>query len=177
MARGCAVCLHPQLEKINQALVARQSHASLAKAFHVSDDSVDRHVSRGHLVIAAPPLPKLNEDLDIVGQLRELIGLARRIMQRAEETDQLAAATNGVKALVQIFELMARLTGQLDSGGGTQVNVLIQQQQKREADQELQLSRLTVEERCQLRYLYTKMQSELPVLGGTDGNRSTEPLS
>ena len=178
MARSCTICRHSQREQINQALVAGMVQLQVAERWKVSKDSVSRHVLSNHVprnVIMGSDAPS-EEDEPILDRLQELIGFARSIMKRAQETNQLTAAINAVRELARIFELMARLTGQLDEGG-TRVNVLIQQQQQREAVQEAQLSRLTVEERRQLRYLYAKMQGELPAPGVIDGNRAAQPLA
>jgi len=64
----------------------------------------------------------------------------------------------GVRELARIFELIAKLTGQLDQG--TRVNVLVAQQRAEEAEQELMLERSTVAERLELRRLVAKAQSE-----------------
>ncbi|MBV8771621.1 MAG: hypothetical protein JO166_04715 [Deltaproteobacteria bacterium] len=63
-----------------------------------------------------------------------------------------------MRELARIFELIAKLTGQLDEG--TRVNVLVQQQQQAAAEQELMLERLTVAERLELRRLVAKAQGE-----------------
>jgi hypothetical protein len=163
----------------------------IADRWNISQDSVSRHLVSHHVPRnvkddaavsrylvshqvsrdAAPrddAAPSEEEDLPILDRLRELIGFARTIMQRAQETNQFTAAINGVRELSRIFELIAKLTGQLDESG-TRVNIAIVQQQQRQVDQELQLSRLSVEERQQLRHLFMKMQNELPA-GGIDGN-------
>ena len=100
------------------------------------------------------------ESGDIVDKLQELITIAWDILTRSIDANQYSAAMSGVRELARIFELIARLTGQLDEG--TRVNVLVQQQRQRDAAQELMLDRLTVAERLELRRLVAKAQGELP---------------
>ncbi|MBV8775188.1 MAG: hypothetical protein JO166_23060 [Deltaproteobacteria bacterium] len=53
----------------------------------------------------------------------------------------------GVRELARIFELIAKLTGQLDESA--RMNVAMIQQQQAAAEQELMLERLTVAERLE----------------------------
>jgi len=96
-------------------------------------------------------------------------------LDRAIESNQLANALSAIREISRIFELIGRMTGELDESA--RVNIAIVQQQERQAQQELQLSRLTVEERRELRRLYAKMQGELSALGVTDGNGAGQPVA
>ncbi|MBV8773222.1 MAG: hypothetical protein JO166_12975 [Deltaproteobacteria bacterium] len=94
----------------------------------------------------------------LVTELQGLLTLARGILERAIQANQFGAAMAGVRELARIFELIAKLTGQLDESA--RVNVAVIQQQQAAAEQEIMLERLTVAERLELRRLVAKAQGE-----------------
>jgi hypothetical protein len=174
MPQVCKVCVHPNREQIDLALRARQPHAVIGRRFALSNDSVDRHVKAQHAMRGSVDAMKSEAETarrsgeaekilapdgeGILGKLEQLIGIARGVMDRAVQINQLSAAMAGVRELARIFELIAKLTGQLDEGA--KVNILIAQHQQREAEQELMLERLTLDERRELRRLVAKTQGE-----------------
>jgi hypothetical protein len=166
MARHCAVCTHPNCELIDRAVLANEPKSVVAKRHGLSDDTVERHVKSNHVRRILSQLPRRPENAprteaqmmveasaaNLVEKLQELITTAREIQARALAVNQFGAAMAGVRELSRIFELIARLTGQLDEG--TRVNVLVQQQQERELERQEQLELLrsmSAEERGQLR--------------------------
>jgi hypothetical protein len=167
MARHCAICFHAERQLIDRAILAGEKLASISRRWGLPPDATERHAKLNHVDRTLSKVPTRAEEAlrsegeDLVGRLRELIQIARDVLGRAIGANQYGAAMAGVRELARIFELIAKLTGQLDEGA--RVNILVAQQQQHEAEQELQLSRLTIEERRQLRYLYAKMQGEVPV--------------
>src|SRR5690349_19615039 len=151
MSRQCAVCAHPDRDLIERAIVAGEPNTRIARRCGISNDSVDRNIKSNHVRHTVAQLPLRAEESrrvesgDIVDKLQELITIAWDILTRSIDANQYSAAMSGVRELARIFELIARLTGQLDEG--TRVNVLVQQQRQRDAAQELMLDRLTVAER------------------------------
>jgi hypothetical protein len=93
----------------------------------------------------------------ILDRLENLIGDARRIGDAAMKAEKFSAAQSGIRNVVSILELVARLTGQLDSGGTTQVNIALVNQQR---EQEQRLDRLSVDELRTFRALLAKMESD-----------------
>jgi hypothetical protein len=125
MARTCTVCTHPDRPAIDLALVNGVSGNAVAAKFRVSEDAVTRH--RGnHLPAtlaqgqAAAAMARAD---DLLGQLQRLQADARRIGGKAEETGDLRTALMGVRELVRIVELTAKMVGELDDR--PQVNVLL----------------------------------------------------
>jgi hypothetical protein len=167
MPRHCAICVHPERDRIDRAILGDESKASIARRWGLSTDCTERHAKLNHInrtlskVTTRAEDALRNEGEDLVGKLQELIATAQEILGKAYQARQFGAALAGVRELARIFELIARLTGQLDQG--TRINVLVQQQQEREAEQELMLERLTVAERLELRRLVAKAQGELLV--------------
>jgi len=74
------------------------------------------------------------------------------------QNNQYVASLACARELVRIYELVAKLTGQLDESA--RVNIALVQQQQAEAEQELMLERLTIAERLELRRLIAKAQGE-----------------
>jgi len=163
MPRQCAICVHAERDRIDRAILTKESRASVSRRWGLPPDCTERHAKLHVQQIisrvsneTAKALTAEGEDL--VERLRELITVARDILAKAYEARQFSAAMAGVRELARIFELIAKLTGQLDEG--TRVNVLVQQQQQAAAEQELMLERLTVAERLELRRLVAKAQGE-----------------
>jgi hypothetical protein len=93
---------------------------------------------------------------NLLEKLEELIDVVRDLMARCIANNQHMNSLACARELTRIYEFVAKLTGQLDES--TRVNVLVQQQQQRDAEQELMLERLTVAERLELRRLVAKAQ-------------------
>jgi hypothetical protein len=105
------------------------------------------------------------ESSNTVEKLRDLVLVARGILDSAVGTNQLGTALGAIRELARVHELLAKLTGELDES--TRVNVLVQQQQQRDQEQQLMLERLSIPERHELRRLITKAQGEDAAANGT----------
>jgi hypothetical protein len=116
MAMTCSVCRSPNVMEINESLVAGGTLRSIADRWSVSKTSLLRHKA-DHLpktlLKAKDAAEVLSADnlLDTVGELE---GDARRIAKAAEASGDLRVALAGIRELVRITELLAKLTGQLD---------------------------------------------------------------
>ncbi len=125
MPRVCTVCTHGERESIDAALVAGDSYRSIAERFGTSVAAMFRH--RGEHVPAA--LAQASDAAEVaradtlLDQLGELRADARRIGGKAEDAGDLKTALTGVRELVRIVELTAKLVGELDDR--PQVNVLV----------------------------------------------------
>jgi hypothetical protein len=166
MPRLCAVCAHPERQAIDRAIIAGEPKSAISRRWGLGPDAVERHAKIGHVVrneqiIAAKNMltPASGGD-DIVEKLQELMKIVRGMMDSSIQNNQYLASLACARELVRIYELVAKLTGQLDESA--RVNIALVQQQQREAEQELMLERLTVPERLELRRLVTKAQGELP---------------
>jgi hypothetical protein len=170
MARHCVVCFHPERQLIDRAILAGEKLASISRRWGLPPDATERHAKSNHVNRTLSKVPTRaeaalrTEGEDLVGRLQELITIARGVLDQAIQANQYGAAMAGVRELARIFELIAKLTGQLDEGA--KVNIAIVQQQQAQAEQELMLERLTVAERLELRRLVAKAQGELPAPQG-----------
>lgn len=116
MPRVCTVCTHPDRPAIDQALVNGKGVRETAALFRVSEDAVGRH-KETHLpstLVKAAVAAEVARADDLLGQLAALRQDARRIGTKAEDIGDLKTALAGVRELVRIVELTAKLIGELD---------------------------------------------------------------
>jgi hypothetical protein len=124
MARTCTVCSHPRVSEINQALLGNEAYRIIAKRFGASASAMYRH-QQEHLpraLVRAKDVAEVLSADNLLARVGELEGDARRIAAAAEASGDLRVALAGIRELVRITELLARLTGQLDGGKSGEVN-------------------------------------------------------
>ncbi len=117
MARSCSICTHDAREEIDEALVAGESTAKIAGRYRTIDERALRRHRSNHLpshLAKAHAAEEVAHADGLVGRLEELAAEARRIGSKAEEDGDYRTALAGVRELVRITELMARLTKELD---------------------------------------------------------------
>lgn len=126
MPRRCTICTHPEREKIDAALVAGiASNRALAPLYNVSEAALRRH-SKNHLpetLAQAHEAQEVAHADDLLGQLSRLQAEAHRIKDKAEAEGDYRAALTGIRELVRIVELVAKVSGELQEA--QTVNVLI----------------------------------------------------
>ncbi|WP_085440442.1 hypothetical protein [Magnetofaba australis] len=126
MARQCTVCAHRKLNAIDEALVAGESMAGLAKRYKLSRDALRRHRD-SHLpevMVKSEEAQQTARGDSLIDQLKALQTRAHNIAMKAEKEGDLRAALAGIRELVRIVELLGKLQGELESGGPV-VNVSI----------------------------------------------------
>jgi 3-methyladenine DNA glycosylase Tag len=120
--RKCSLCIHERRYDIEQAMLAGGSYRVVAQRFAVSRDAVVRH--RRHLpaVLArAQEVKEVAHGDSLLAQLRDLTAEAQRLKAIAEEAGDYRAALAAVRELCRIVELMAKLSGDLDSHSETKI--------------------------------------------------------
>jgi len=125
MPRTCTICAHPDHEAIDAALVAGESFRNVAERFGTSAAGAFRHKG-DHLpaaLVRAADAAEVARADSLLDQLAELRADARRIGGKAEALGELKTALAGVRELVRIVELTAKLVGELDER--PVVNVLV----------------------------------------------------
>jgi len=125
MPRTCTVCGHAEREAIDRALLAGEAFRNIAERFGTSPTAVFRHKA-DHVPAALAQASEAAEVAradGLLDQLAELRADARRIGGKAEGAGDLKTALAGVRELVRIVELTAKLVGELDERH--QVNVLV----------------------------------------------------
>lgn len=116
MSRTCTVCNNPRVSEINEALLGNEAYRSIAKRFGASASAMYRH-QQEHLpqaLVTAKDAAEVLSAHNLLARVGELEGDARRIAAAAEANGDLKVALGGIREMVRIVELMAKLTGRLD---------------------------------------------------------------
>jgi len=124
MARPCSVCTHEQREAIDAALIAGESYREITGRWGVSRSALSRHL-RQHLVALLAGRSEVEAD-NLLEQVADLQKQAQAIKDKAEAAGDLKTALQGIRELVRIVELLAKLRGELDER--PQVNILLSPQ-------------------------------------------------
>jgi len=125
MPRVCTITAHPQRDAIDAALLAGQSLRDIARQYRVGKDAIARYRNERMPVplAVAKKSAEVARGVSVLEQIRVLATDAQRIGNRAEAEGDLRTALMGVRELVRIVELQAKLSGELDER--PQVNLVI----------------------------------------------------
>lgn len=124
--RRCYVCDHPQRANVESAVLAGRSMLATAKDFHISRSSVARHMKRHAKRDVASAVAERNGDAGttLLARIQASHDDLRRILKRAEGTNELTVAVNAIQGGLRALELEGRLTGEISSAG-VHINVAL----------------------------------------------------
>jgi hypothetical protein len=125
MPRSCTICTDPERDAIDAALVAGEPFRRVAAQYSLTEQAIRRH-RKAHLPAALTKAQEAKEAAradDLLAQLQALTAEAHRIKNQAERTGDYRTALAGIRELVRIVELLAKLRGELDER--PQLNVLV----------------------------------------------------
>jgi hypothetical protein len=146
VGRACTVCRHKDRQAIDQAIVRGQSLSGIARDFAASEDALARH-AESHLpqsLVKAEAAREVASAGTLQAEMTALAADANRIRERAEQSGDLKTALQGLREVVRLLELKARVTGELASAQvsvtvNTQINELtIELEQYHEQDRQRQ---------------------------------------
>ncbi len=127
MARSCTVCMNPDREVIDRALVEGRSYRDVARQFGGTKDSMSRH-HKGHLSPALTRVAQRREERGAetaLNRLEHLYEKADRVLDAAEEAGSTGIQLAAIRELRGIVETLARVTGELrPESTGVTVNIL-----------------------------------------------------
>jgi hypothetical protein len=115
MPRVCTVCHHLRRKEVDRDLLAGMPLRTIADHWSVSKTALIRHKT-DHLasaLVKAKDAEEVAHADGLPGQLKQLTADARRIQEKAERAKDYRVASAGVRKLVRIVDLVARLTGEL----------------------------------------------------------------
>lgn len=145
MGRMCSVCAHEERQEIDKALVTGATHREVSERFRLSPSAVYRH-KQGHLAArlkrayeagetrkavelvqhrVEEQAREVGQALDVVQQLRAINSATLQVLQKARESEKHTLSLQAVDRIHRQIELQAKLLGELQDGGGPQVNVLV----------------------------------------------------
>jgi hypothetical protein len=125
MPRSCTICAHHERLAIDRALVDGKPFRYIATRWDVSTGALQRHKAEhlpAHLVRSKEAEELASAD-GLIAHLQELTEKARRIGSKAEDGGDYRTALSGVRELLRIVELQARLWGELDERPAVNVTV------------------------------------------------------
>jgi hypothetical protein len=112
----CTVCAHPEVEKINTALIQGEPLRSIASRFGtVGRMAIQRH-KEDHLaqtMIKAKEAGEIAHADDLLKQVKALQGKATSLLLKAEKEGDIRTALAGIREARGCVELLAKLTGEL----------------------------------------------------------------
>jgi hypothetical protein len=114
----CTVCRHPKLLAIDRLLLKREQLKLIARRYHLGEDAVGRH--RRHMRTAMLKAAALKQEKTVaygVGLLQQVEAVKRdaeRLQLECEDGRDLRAALAALKQRLEVIELEAKLTGELD---------------------------------------------------------------
>ena len=133
MGQACQVCNHPKRVEIDRELIQGKSVASLARRCGVSEAALynhrDNHITRQ--LATAMAQKKLHQSMDLIGDIDELLRRTKRIMNKAEEKDNLTLELRAIAEARSSYELLSKIALTLH-----QIRVLELEQERQQQKQE-----------------------------------------
>ncbi len=127
MPRPCSICIHPKRAEIDAALVAGGAYRNVATRFDAGPSSVKRHTEHISLTMAkaeqAREVTEAAHGGTLLEQIAELQGDARRIATAAEKDGDLRTALAGIRELIRIVEILAKIQGEISDATTVTVQV------------------------------------------------------
>jgi len=126
MPRPCTICTHPEREAIDHALVSGMSNRAIACQWHVGREAVRRH-ARAHI---SPALTALQAESDrarartILDRMESQYAILEELVRTAGESGQAGLVVNASRELRQTAELLARISGELDTRPQVTINLM-----------------------------------------------------
>lgn len=117
MARICSICSHKRVSAIDECLVAGESYRSIARQFNISKDALRRHKA-DHIpktIAKAQAASEVVRGDSLLDQLKTLQDKAHGIADKAEKAKNYSVALGGIREMVKIIELLAKLQGELQN--------------------------------------------------------------
>ena len=112
MPRTCTICANPDIQAIDQALVAGTPYRAVAEHFEISPPSLYRH-QQGHLPATLLKAREVQEVAHADGRMAQVQSLQQKVLEilnRAEGSGDLRSALSALRELRGTVELTARLT-------------------------------------------------------------------
>ncbi len=125
MPRGCSICLHPDREAIDRALVSGQSVRATAAVYNVSARALHRHHDE-HIpesLLKAKAAEDMTRADNLLSHLTALYQETTELSQAAKKAGDIRAGFMGIRERKGILELLLELAGRLDRKPTLNLNV------------------------------------------------------
>ena len=125
MAQRCSICLHPERNAIDKAIIAGVTLRNIGSQYGMSEASVHRH-KKAHLpkeLALAHEAKEITSSDSIMGDLIDLKDRAERILETSERTGDLRTALLGIKELRNTIELLLKVSGELQPAQTVNISI------------------------------------------------------
>lgn len=115
--RTCSICPRTDRERIDAALVTGSPLRAIAGQTGTSKSALERH--RPHVterMALARDAHEVAAADTLLAKVGELESRARHLLEKSERQGQLGTSVAALRELRQVVELLARVTGELESG-------------------------------------------------------------
>lgn len=122
--RDCSICSHPERAKIERDILNGRVYREITGEYGMSRSAISRHKLE-HMpkaVQAAEQKEWVDSGTNIIQEIEELRQQAQIIKDKAEEAQDYRTALAGIREMLRIVELLAKLRGELDEA--PKVNIL-----------------------------------------------------
>ena len=161
MAQACSVCNHTKRVELDRKILQGKSIASISREYGVSEQALyhhrDNHITRQ--LATAMAQKELHQNMDLLGEIDELLRRTKRIMNRAEEKDNPRLELKAIAEARGSYELLSKIALTLH-----QIKIMeleAEQQQTRE-EETLDLSVLNDRELAMFEKLVNKVHKGDP---------------
>ena len=115
MAQLCTVCRCLKVDEVNAALIQSVPVRTIAGQYSLSKSALIRHRAQ-HLPLSLSLAKKAGEVAsadDLLGQARSLLARSSAMLDRLHAEGKSDSYFRGVTAVTRLFELLAKLTGEM----------------------------------------------------------------
>jgi hypothetical protein len=126
--RFCTLCSHQLRQQIDELLLQNTSFRDIAERFYLSLGAISRH--RSHCLAAALQSRKTESTETVLSRVERLQQRTEKILDAAERDDDRMIALASIREARRNYELLAKLTGELDAqsipveAGKLQINII-----------------------------------------------------
>lgn len=118
LARTCTICMHQRRDSMDKLLLGGEQLNSVARRFSVSADAVFRHKKHMQLVMAKAAEVTGQKDVaygsTLLAEVARIRADAERLQCEYESRRDLRGALRAIETRLNVIELEARFTGQID---------------------------------------------------------------
>ena len=120
--RACRACKHEKRNEIDRALVSGEAPRQVASRYGLSATGLQRH--QKHItssLVKAREAVEVGQASNVLSFVRGLVAKAHQFTDLAEQKGDLRTAMSGLRELTRMAELLAKLTGELEQRGETNI--------------------------------------------------------
>jgi DNA-binding transcriptional ArsR family regulator len=125
VSRVCTICSHPARENIDSAIVHRVPYRDISRRFGVSDKALSRHLHEHLAEYVRQALSKYGEQkgIKVLDKLGNIVERLEAFLDKAEDTEDGLGFRATAAELRKQLELIAKLQGELQQEGTTNITL------------------------------------------------------